>query len=331
MIPESLVLVLVAALAFVSVVGVGWVFVGGKQRAVPSRRFKTLGPAGLKRGKKKVSALDVASNRRKQVQETLKDLEQHQKQQRKKTLTLKSQIQQAGLTWSPSHFWVGSICIGVVVFGILMFSGRPPLIAAGLGVGLGIGLPRWVLGFLRKRRMKKFSREFSNSIDIIVRGVKSGLPLNECLHIIARESPAPVGPEFKLLMEGQSVGVDLSTGLHKMYNRMPLSELNFFTIVLTIQQKTGGNLAEALGNLSSVLRARKMMREKIQAMSSEAKASSMIIGSLPPFVMGIVYVTTPAYMALMFTETNGQLMLAGGMFWMACGIFVMSKMINFNI
>jgi tight adherence protein B len=187
------------------------------------------------------------------------------------------------------------------------------------------------LGFIRKRRAKKFSQEFANSIDIIVRGVKSGLPLNECLQIIAKESPAPVGPEFKKLVEGQKVGVDLGIGLEKMYTRMPLSELNFFTIVLTIQQKTGGNLAEALENLSTVLRARKMMREKIQAMSSEAKASSMIIGSLPPFVMGVVYVTTPAYMALMFTETNGQLMLAGGMFWMAMGIFVMSKMINFDI
>ncbi len=328
---DSLTLVLVAVLAFVSVVGVGWVFVGGSQKTVSSRRLKSVDPGGLKRGKKSVSALDVASSRRKQVQETLKDLEQHQKQQRKQTLTLKSQIQQAGLTWLPSHFWLGSIVIGVTVFGILMFLGRPPLIAAGLAVGIGIGLPRWVLGFLRKRRMKKFSLEFSNAIDIIVRGVKSGLPLNECLQIIARESPAPVGPEFKLLVEGQSVGVDLSTGLQKMYHRMPLSELNFFTIVLTIQQKTGGNLAEALGNLSSVLRARKMMREKIQAMSSEAKASSMIIGSLPPFVMGIVYITTPAYMMLMFTEPNGQLMLAGGIFWMACGIFVMKKMINFNI
>ena len=275
--------------------------------------------------------MDISNSRRRQVQATLKDLEQHQKQQRKKTISLKAQIQQAGLNWSPSGFWIGTLVVGVVVFGVMMFSGRPPLISAGLSIGAGIGLPRWVLGFLRKRRMKKFSREFANSIDIIVRGVKSGLPLNECLQIIARESPAPVGPEFRILVESQSVGVDLSAGLEKMYNRMPLSELNFFTIVLTIQQKTGGNLAEALENLSMVLWARKMMREKIQAMSSEAKASSMIIGSLPPFVMGVVYVTTPEYMALMFTETNGQLMLAGGMFWMALGIFVMSKMINFNI
>lgn len=324
-------IILIALLAFISVAGIGWVFAGGSENKISTKRIKTLDNPSLKRGKKRVSALDVASSRRKQVQETLKDLEEQQKQQRKKTLTLKSQIQQAGLTWSPAGFWIGSLVVGVVVYSLLFFTGKPFLISIGLGIGAGIGMPRWVLGFIRKRRAKKFSQEFSNAIDIIVRGVKSGLPLNECLQIIARESPAPVGPEFKILVDGQSVGVDLGTGLQKMYNRMPLSELNFFTIVLTIQQKTGGNLAEALENLSTVLRARKMMREKIQAMSSEAKASSMIIGSLPPFVMGIVYLTTPDYIMLMFTETNGQLMLAGGMFWMASGIFVMSKMINFNI
>jgi len=324
--------ILVAVLAFVSVASIGWVFSSGNSGKVDSKRVKTLGaPTGLRRGKKQVSALDVASSRRKQVQATLKELEDKQKQHRKKSVSLKAQIQQAGLSWSPTGFWIGNLVLGVIVFGILFATGRPPLIALGLGIGAGIGLPRWVLGFLRKRRAKKFSQEFANSIDIIVRGVKSGLPLNECLQIIARESPAPVGPEFKKLVEGQSVGVDLPIGLEKMYQRMPLSELNFFTIVLTIQQKTGGNLAEALENLSMVLRARKMMREKIQAMSSEAKASSMIIGSLPPFVMMIVYLTTPAYMALMFTETNGQLMLAGGGFWMASGIFVMSKMIHFDI
>ena len=324
-------IILVAVLAFVSVAGIGWVFASGSDNKVATKRVRSLDSGGLKRGKKAVSALDVANNRRKQVQETLKDLEAHQKQQRKQTYTLKSQIKQAGLKWSPTGFWIGCLVVGFMVAGGLFFTGRPVLIALGIGIGAGIGLPRWVLGFLRKKRAKKFSAEFSNAIDIIVRGVKSGLPLNECLQIIASESPDPVGPEFKLLVEGQSVGVDPPTGLLKMYNRMPLSELNFFTIVLTIQQKTGGNLAEALDNLSMVLRARKMMREKIQAMSSEAKASSMIIGSLPPLVGGIVYLTTPDYIMLMFTETNGQLMLAGGAFWMACGIFVMSKMINFNI
>ncbi|VAV88999.1 Flp pilus assembly protein TadB [hydrothermal vent metagenome] len=322
--------ILVAVLAFVSIAGVGWVFAGGSENKVNAKRVKTLG-AGDGRRKKKISSVDLANSRRKQVQETLKDLEAHQKEQRKQSISLKAQIEQAGLSWSPTGFWIGNLVVGCIIFGLLVFTGRPILIAAGLGVGGGFGLPRWVLGFLRKRRMKKFSKEFANAIDIIVRGVKSGLPLNECLQIIGRESPDPVGPEFKQLVEGQTVGVDLPVGLEKMFTRMPLPELNFFAIVLTIQQKTGGNLAEALENLANVLRARKRMREKIQAMSSEAKASSMIIGSLPPLVGTIVYFTTPAYMSLMFTETNGQLMLAGGAFWMASGIFVMKKMINFDI
>lgn len=323
--------ILIAVLAFISIAGVGFALAGNGEKKVATKRVRSLSNGELKRGKRKVSALDQASSRRRQVQETLKELEEHQKRQRKKTLTLKAQIQQAGLTITPSMFWIMSLGLGAVVFAGLFITGRPPLVALALGAGAGLGMPRWILGFLRKRRMKKFSREFANSIDIIVRGVKSGLPLNECLSIIGRESAAPVGPEFKRLVEGQGVGVDLATGLEKMYNRMPLAELSFFAIVLTIQQKTGGNLAEALSNLSTVLRARKMMREKIQAMSSEAKASSLIIGSLPPFVMTVVYVTTPDYMGMMFTETQGQLMLLGGAMWMGTGIFVMSRMINFDI
>jgi len=322
---------LIAALAFISVAGLGWVFAGNNTSRANSIRLRSLNPRDqMKRGKRKISALDQASTRRKQLQETLKDLDQHQKEQRKRTITLKSRIRQAGFSFSPAAFYVATLVIGTIVLLILFFAGQPPMIALAFAFGAGFGLPRWFLGVVRKRRVKKFSLEFANAIDIIVRGIKSGLPLNECLKIIANEAPAPVGPEFKKLIEGMSVGVELGHGLEKMYDRMPLSELNFFTIVLTIQQKTGGNLAEALSNLSTVLRARKMMREKIGALSSEAKASSGIIGSLPPLVMLIVYLTTPAYMSLMFTEDFGRLMLAGAGIWMGMGIFVMSRMIAFD-
>ncbi len=322
---------LIAGLAFISVAGLGWVFAGGKSNQVNSIRLRSLHPRDqMKRGKRKISAMDQASSRRKQLQETLKDLDQQQKEQRKRRFTLKSRIRQAGFSFSPIAFNITSLVIGLMVVSGLFFFGQTPFIAAAFGFGAGFGLPRWFLGFARKRRMKKFSLEFANAIDIIVRGVKSGLPLNECLKIIAREAPSPVGPEFQKLNAGISVGVELGKGLEKMYERMPLSELNFFGIVLTIQQKTGGNLAEALGNLSIVLRARKMMREKIGALSSEAKASSGIIGSLPPLVMLIVYLTTPAYMSLMFTEDFGRVMLAGAGIWMGLGIFVMSRMIAFD-
>jgi tight adherence protein B len=180
------------------------------------------------------------------------------------------------------------------------------------------------------RRKKAFLREFANAIDVIVRGVKSGLPLNECLKIIAAESPEPVGPEFKNIIEGLKVGVTLEEGLRRMYQRMPLAEVNFFQIVLVIQQKTGGNLAEALSNLSAVLRDRKRLQGKIQALSSEAKASAGIIGSLPFIVGLLVYFTSPDYIILLFTERVGNFVLLCCLIWMSMGIFVMKKMINFK-
>ena len=187
------------------------------------------------------------------------------------------------------------------------------------------------MSFLKARREKRFTAEFANAIDVIVRSMRSGLPTNEALRIVAREVPDPVGSEFNKLCEGLKLGVTLEQGVRKMYDNMPTVEVNFFGIVMTIQQKSGGNLSEALSNLAGVLRDRKRLRGKIKAMSSEAKASAIIIGSLPPGVMGIVYLTTPAYIALLFTERLGNLMLAGCVFWMGLGIAVMRKMINFKI
>jgi tight adherence protein B len=211
-----------------------------------------------------------------------------------------------------------------------MLFGYQWYVAIGIGFAVGFGFPRWLLGFTIGRRKKAFTREFANAIDVIVRGVKAGLPLNECLKIISNESPEPVGPEFKQIVEGLKVGVTLEDGLKRMYDRMPIAEVNFFQIVLTIQQKTGGNLSEALGNLSSVLRDRKRLHGKIQALSSEAKASAGIIGSLPIVVMGLVYATTPEYIALLFTERFGNFLLLCCGIWMSVGIFVMKKMISFK-
>jgi tight adherence protein B len=208
---------------------------------------------------------------------------------------------------------------------------RQPLIACVLAaIGIGLGIPRWALTFLRNRRLKKFTVEFANAIDVIVRSIKSGLPTNEALKIVAKEAPAPVGPEFTTLCDGLKIGVTLEQGLKRMYERIPTSEVNFFAIVMTVQQKSGGNLSEALGNLAGVLRDRKRLLGKIKAMSSEAKASAMIIGSLPPGVMALVYMSTPDYIKALFTERMGNLMLMGCVVWMACGVFVMSKMISFK-
>lgn len=163
-----------------------------------------------------------------------------------------------------------------------------------------------------------------------MRGIKSGLPVHECFKIIGRESPLPLGPEFQTLVEGLGVGMTLEQALDRMYQRMPTPELRFFTIVIAIQQKTGGNLAEALSSLSSVLRARRMMGEKIKALSSEALASAGIIASLPPAVMLMVMLTTPAYMMPLFNDIRGNFMLLMAAVLMATGVFVMKRMISFK-
>jgi tight adherence protein B len=204
------------------------------------------------------------------------------------------------------------------------------LIAAALAFAGAFGIPRWLLSFLKKRRESKFLNGFPDAVDIIVRGVKAGLPLLDCLKMIAAESPEPVKSEFRTIIETQAVGMPLGDACQKLYEEMPVPEANFFGIVISIQQKSGGNLAEALGNLSRVLRDRKKMKAKIQAMSQEAKASASIIGSLPLAVMTLVYLSSPQYISLLWTEPLGRVMLAASAFWMFTGVMVMKKMINFD-
>jgi tight adherence protein B len=328
---QDLVFIIAAISAFVAVAGVGLAFTGSADEKRKQQRMSQAVGGPVKRGRGKGAAADQGAQRKKQVQETLKELEERQKAARKKQLTLTARLEQAGLTWRPAQFWMISAALGVSGALIALGFGQNPLIALAALVVLGLGLPRWVLGFLRGRRMKKFSENFADAIDVIVRGVKSGLPIIECVKGIARESPEPIASEFQELVEGLALGVDVSEGMRRMTERMPLSELNFFATVLAIQSKTGGNLSEALGNLSAVLRARKMMREKVAALSGEAKASAMIIGVLPPGVCALVYFMNPGYMGLLFTSQMGQFMLMGSALWMAIGVLVMRNMINFKI
>ncbi len=191
-------------------------------------------------------------------------------------------------------------------------------------------MPRWVVNFLIKRRFKKFLHEFPSAVDIIIRGVKAGLPLSQCVGIIAAESPEPIRSEFRRIMEAQSIGLSIGESCDRMAESMPVAEANFFSIVINLQQKAGGNLSEALGNLSRVLRDRKKMRLKVNAMSAEAKASAGIIGALPFAVCGLVYVSSPDYLSLLFTHMTGRIVLAVSGAWMLIGIVVMRKMIQFD-
>jgi tight adherence protein B len=202
--------------------------------------------------------------------------------------------------------------------------------ALAAGFAAAFGVPQWLLKYLKKRREAKFLAAFPDAVDTIVRGIKAGLPLFESLKVVAADSSEPLKSEFLAIIETQAIGMPLGEACSRLYERMPVPEANFFGIVIAIQQKSGGNLSEALGNLSKVLRDRKKMAEKIQAMSMEAKASAGIIGSLPPVVMLLVYITTPDYIALLWTHPTGQLMLVGCGLWMSLGILVMKKMINFD-
>jgi tight adherence protein B len=321
----------IALMAALAVGGVAFAFLGGvgegtNKRVAAVARGTGRGAGAAKGGD---TAGESTAKRRKQVQETLKEIERKQEQSKSKP-TLAAMLEQADWNVDPRKFYIITACLAAATFVGLLVMGYTWYVAVGAAFVMGLGLPRWYLGYTIGRRKKLFVREFANAIDVIVRGVKAGLPLNECLKIIAHETPEPVGPEFRQIIEGLKVGVTLEDGLKGMYERMPVPEVNFFQIVLTIQQKTGGNLSEALGNLSGVLRDRKRLQGKIQALSSEAKASAGIIGSLPVVVMGLVYATTPDYIALLFTDRFGNFLLLCCGTWMSIGIFVMKKMISFK-
>ena len=265
--------------------------------------------------------------RRKQIEDTLKDIEE---KKTKKRLTMRLRILQAGLEMTPRTFYIASLIAGVILFGVVNITGNPLWVSLVAGFVAAAGAPRWLLAQLKKRRLKKFIDEFATSIDVIVRGVKSGLPLNDCLGIVARESSEPLKSEFADLVEQQRVGVPLGECFNRMMETTPLQEVNFFAIVIAIQQQAGGNLAEALGNLAQVLRDRKMLTSKVKALSAEARMSAIIIGILPFGVVTCVYMSAPEYISLLWKEPMGHFMMMVSLGWMFIGILIMRKMINFS-
>lgn len=316
----------IAFLAFTAVGGLAWVFIypslSGETKVLQRR-------ATVARSEPVARQVDKAQrSRREQIEGTLKEVEARNR--KKSNVLLATRIAQAGLDWTTRKFMVISAALGIFAAGATLILGGGILVALGLAFAAGFGLPRWVLNFLKKRREKNFLRALPDAVDVIVRGIKAGLPLHDSIKVVAADSPEPLRSEFLAILDTQTIGIPLGEACAKLYERMPLPEANFFGIVVGIQQKSGGNLSEALGNLSKVLRDRKKMSEKIQAMSMEAKASAGIIGSLPPIVMLLVYLSTPDYISLLWTHPTGRLMLAGSAVWMSCGIFVMKRMINFD-
>jgi tight adherence protein B len=316
----------VVFLAALAIGGVVWVFVypylSGEKKA--ERRM-----ASVARAEPIARPTRAAGkSRREQVEGTLKEIEQRRKKAKRPPLSVR--LTQAGLSWSKRRFMITAGTLGVAGFVIMMVAHGGLLPALGVGFAAGCGLPFWMLSFLKKRREAKFLSAFPDAVDVIVRGIKAGLPLLDSLKLIATDTEEPVRGEFRSIIETQTIGMPIGEAALKLYESIPVPEANFFGIVVFIQQRSGGNLSEALGNLSRVLRDRKKMKAKIQAMSQEAKASAAIIGSLPLAVMGLVWMTSPAYIDLLWTDPFGRVMLACSAAWMLTGVLVMRKMINFD-
>ena len=313
-------------LVAIAIGGVVWVFVypylSGEKKA--ERRMASVARAEpIARPTR-----STGKSRREQVEGTLKDIEERRKKAKRPPLSVR--LRQAGLDWSKRRFVVTAGILGAAAFVAMMVVDAGLLPALGIGFAAGFGLPFWGLSFLKKRREAKFLKAFPDAVDVIVRGIKAGLPLHDSLKLIATDAEEPVRSEFQAIIDTQTIGMPIGEAALKLYESIPVAEANFFGIVIYIQQRAGGNLSEALSNLSRVLRDRKKMKSKIQAMSQEAKASAAIIGALPIAVMTLVWLTSPTYIDLLWTDPLGRVMLACSAAWMLTGVLVMRKMINFD-
>ena len=297
-----------------------------ERKETAGTRLKSVAGGAPRRNAER-SALAETASRRKQVADSLKEVELRTTRK----VTIDALIARSGLSISKIQFFVFSALSGLVcAAGSWFMTGYRAAALAGLVVG-ALGLPRWFVSYLGKRRLAKFVNEFPNAMDVITRGLKAGLPLGDCLGIIASEAQDPVKGEFRAVVETMRLGVTVGDAVGRMVERMPIAEVGFFSIVINLQQKSGGNLSEGLGNLSKVLRERKKMKAKVVAMSTEAKSGAMVIGSMPIVVTLLVYFTTPAYVALLFTTTAGKVILACSFASMTLGALTMKKMISFDM
>ena len=296
-------------------------FLGGDSRA--DQRRQAIG----KNDKKTRAATVDRSQKKKQIAESLAELE---KKSKRKRVDMQTRIEQAGLSIKRNQYLLIFLMVGLGLGFVTFAKSRSPLLAGLVFVTIAAGLPNLVLARMRSRRIKKFIDVLPSALDIITRGIRAGLPLGDTLRIIATESQEPVRSEFRKVVEQQQLGISVPEAVSKMATRVPATETNFFAIVIEIQGKAGGNLSEAIGNLSKTIRERKKMKGKIGAMSMEALASAAIIGAVPFLVTGALYVMAPDYMGLLFTTNHGRMIMVIALGWMSIGGAMMKKMINFD-
>ena len=240
-------------------------------------------------------------------------------------------LDRTGKKWSLTQYLYASLGLALAVAVVMYLRSGAALLSLGVGLVIGAGLPHLVVGFFIKKRTNAFNAKFPDAIDLLVRGLRSGLPVTETLAVVAQEVPGPVGDEFKGIVERIKIGRTMEESLQETADRLGIPEFNFFCITLAIQRETGGNLAETLSNLSDVLRKRSQMKLKIRAMSSESKASAYIVGALPFIVFGMIWWINPGYIGGFFEDDRLIVTGLGGLVWMSIGAFIMAKMVSFEI
>ena len=325
----GILLFLVAGAVFISIVAVTFSLILPQIKARANLRQRISVASGNVSAAEVTRGIGGDSSRRRDIQSRLRQLEDA-KTKKSFAVKLRETLRQAGLRLTLRNYFLLCTAFSVVAAILYKMTGYHLVGIVPVSITVGFGLPRYVLFYLTKRRVNKFTKEFANAVDIIVRGIKSGLPVSECLKIIATESPEPVAGLFLEIVESQNLGLTLEVSLERAQEQIKTPELQFFTIVLIIQGQTGGNLADTLANLSGILRDRKKMADKVKSLSSEAKSSAGIIGSLPFLMTGLLYLVNPEYLTPLFTADLGKIMIAGGLVWMSAGIFIMKQMINFE-
>ena len=325
----GILLFLVAGAVFISMVAVTFSLILPQIKARANLRQRISVASGNVSAAEVTRGIGGDSSRRRDIQSRLRQLEDA-KTKKTFAVKLRETLRQAGLRLTLRNYFLLCTALSVVAAILYKMTGYHLVGIVPVSITVGFGLPRYVLFYLTKRRVNKFTKEFANAVDIIVRGIKSGLPVSECLKIIATESPEPVAGLFLEIVESQNLGLTLEVSLERAQEQIKTPELQFFTIVLIIQGQTGGNLADTLANLSGILRDRKKMADKVKSLSSEAKSSAGIIGSLPFLMTGLLYLVNPEYLTPLFTADLGKIMIAGGLVWMSAGIFIMKQMINFE-
>jgi tight adherence protein B len=273
---------------------------------------------------------DADSARKRSIEATLRETADAAAKAKKAKISLSARLRQAQLSWGKKTYYAVCFVAMIVVCLLVLVSGLGVLPAICFGIAGGLFLPHWYVNFKRRRHFKRFTANLADAVDVVVRGVKVGLPLTECFKIVAREARSPIKEQFQLIVEDQLVGMPLAEATERLPERIPIVEARFFSIVISIQSRSGGSLAETLGNLSKVLRDRQKMFDKIKALSSESKASAYIIAALPLVVIGALTVVSPDYISLLFKEQTGHVVLVVCALLMLAGTLVMRKMINFD-